>query len=179
MRKMAIFRQLSGRIWVKVVDSEFFPSFEVVKLFERLQFLEEIGWRVVTTILQILDGLLYARPNEKLPVKAASCIHVDLFRPPHEGHVPWIAHEIEQQAAPIEMLKIVRLIVAFSGIVASSTSHFSSEEVAQFWVVLSDDLSVWRIFNSKARRPLGLLRSYDEKPISITSRSCALKVIFD
>jgi hypothetical protein len=135
---------LQGVVWLKVVDSESFPSLEIVKLFRSLQFLEVIGRVSLPVLLQVLDCLLHASTNEELPIKADCCVHIGLFALPHEGYIRWIADQIEQQAAPINLLETVGLALAFCGVVCSSVSHFSAEEFEQFCMVLSDDRSVWQ-----------------------------------
>jgi hypothetical protein len=74
-------------------------------------------------LLQVLDRLLHASTNEELPIKADCCVHIDPFALPHEGYVRWIAGQIEQQAAPINLLETVGLALA-CGVACSSVSHF-------------------------------------------------------
>lgn len=39
--------------------------------------------------------------------------HIDLFALPHEGHIRWITDQIEQQAAPVNLLETIGLALAF------------------------------------------------------------------
>src|ERR1700722_5872099 len=135
---------LQGVVWVKVVDSESLPSLEIVEHFGSLHSLEVFGRVSLPVLLQVPDRLLHASTNEELPIKADCCVHIDLFALPHEGYIRWIAAQIEQQGAPINLLETVGLALAFCGVVCSSVSHFSAEEFEQFCMVLSDDRSVWR-----------------------------------
>jgi hypothetical protein len=98
----------------------------------------------VTAILQIFDCVLHASTNQELPIEAAVRIHVDVFGLPHEGHIRWITDQIQQQTTLIEVLKIVGVVAFVTWILSSSETDFSLEEVEQFWMVLSDDLSIWR-----------------------------------
>jgi hypothetical protein len=96
---------------IEVSNSELFPTFEV---HEHCFVLFQIGRDfVIRMFAKVRNCDIDSCSHHELTVEPASGIHVDLFALPHEGNVRWVSDQIEQQAAPLDLLETIRLAFSF------------------------------------------------------------------
>ena len=95
------------KLGVKIGATELLPLREVIQFCPSLHALNVIRDFLMSILAAVFQGCVHAGAHQELAVKATSRIHADLFCLPHQWHIRWIANRVQQQAAPVEVVKSV------------------------------------------------------------------------